>query len=126
MAETEATLKAQVPGVCRLYCSQTWNEALKQAGVEASSDLWKAEHVYYPSAIREVVPSNSEAEVAPEEVGTTPNEAVLAIATSDEPAKEAEPARVTKTDKGPNKEAPQDATKSSASSQVPDAKEALS
>ena len=29
VGETEASLKAQVPGVCRLYCSQVWNEALK-------------------------------------------------------------------------------------------------
>ena len=29
VAETQAALKAQVPGVCRLYCSQVWNEALK-------------------------------------------------------------------------------------------------
>ena len=29
MAETQATLKAQVLGVCRLYYSQVWNEALK-------------------------------------------------------------------------------------------------
>ena len=35
VAETQATLKAQVPGVCKLYCSQVWNKALKQAGVEA-------------------------------------------------------------------------------------------
>ena len=35
VAETQATLKAQVPGVCRLYCSQVWNEAFKQVGVEA-------------------------------------------------------------------------------------------
>ena len=40
VAKTQAILKAQIPGVCRLYCSQVWNEALKQAGVEASSDLW--------------------------------------------------------------------------------------
>ena len=39
VAETQAILKAQVPKVCRLYCSQVWNEALKQAGIEASSDL---------------------------------------------------------------------------------------
>ena len=38
VAETQATLKAQIPGVCRLYYSQVWNKALKQAGVEASSD----------------------------------------------------------------------------------------
>ena len=39
VAETQATFKAQVPRVCRLYCSQVWNKALKQAGVEASFDL---------------------------------------------------------------------------------------
>ena len=60
VAETQATLMAQVPRVCRLYCSQVWNKALKQAGVEASSDLWKAERVYYPPAIREDAPSSSE------------------------------------------------------------------
>ena len=39
VAETQATLKNQVLGVCRLYCSQVWNVALKQARVEASFDL---------------------------------------------------------------------------------------
>ena len=39
VADTQAILKVQIPGVCRLYCSQVWNEALKRAGVEASSDL---------------------------------------------------------------------------------------
>ena len=29
VAETQAILKAQIPGVCRLYCSQVWEEALK-------------------------------------------------------------------------------------------------
>ena len=38
VAETQAALKAQVPGVCRLYCSQVWNEALKQAEVDTSSN----------------------------------------------------------------------------------------
>jgi len=39
VAETKALLKTQIPSVCRLYCSQVWDEALKRAGVEASSDL---------------------------------------------------------------------------------------
>ena len=60
VAETQAILKAQIPGVCRLYCSQVWNEAFKQAGVEASSNLWKAEKVYYPPAIRETASASSE------------------------------------------------------------------
>ena len=66
VAEIEAALKAQVPGVCRLYCSQVWNEALKRAGVDASSDLWKAECMFYPFAIREDATPNSEVRDAPE------------------------------------------------------------
>ena len=68
VVETEAALKAQVPGVCRLYCSQVWNEALKRAGVDASSDLWKAEFVFYPPAIREDATPSSEVQDAPEGV----------------------------------------------------------
>ena len=68
VAETETALKAQVPGVCRLYCSQVWNKALKQAGVDASSNLWKAECVFYPPAIKEDATPNSEVRDAPEGV----------------------------------------------------------
>ena len=28
VAETEDALRAKVPGVCRLYCAQVWDEAL--------------------------------------------------------------------------------------------------
>ena len=28
VAETEDALRAEVPGVCRLYCAQVWDEAL--------------------------------------------------------------------------------------------------
>ena len=52
VAETEETLRAKVPTVCRIYCAQTWNEALNQAKVEASSELRKAKNIYYPPAIR--------------------------------------------------------------------------
>ena len=48
VAETEKALRAEVLGVCRKYCLQVWNEALNQAGVEASSMLRRAENVYYP------------------------------------------------------------------------------
>ena len=88
MAETQATLKAQVPGVCRLYCSQVWNEALKQAGVKVSSDLWKMENIYYPPAIKETAPSSSEARDVPEESETAGLEVAMATTTPDEPAKE--------------------------------------
>ncbi|XP_065638451.1 uncharacterized protein LOC136071291 [Quercus suber] len=68
MASVEAAYKAQVPGVCRRYCSQVWAETLKQAGVEATSDLWKAENVYYPPAIREAVPKDPKVGEIVEEV----------------------------------------------------------
>ena len=29
VAETQPILKDQIPGACKLYCSQVWNEALK-------------------------------------------------------------------------------------------------
>ena len=48
MAETEEALRAKVSGIYRNYYSQVWNEALNQAGVEASSVLRKTESVYYP------------------------------------------------------------------------------
>ena len=28
VAETEETLRAEVPAVCRIYCAKTWDEAL--------------------------------------------------------------------------------------------------
>ena len=65
VAETQAILKAQIPGVCRLYYSQVWNETLKRAGVEALSDLWKTESVFYPPAIHETTFISSEAMSAP-------------------------------------------------------------
>ena len=73
VAETQAILKAQIPGVCRLYYSQVWEEALKRAGVDASSDLWKAENIFYPAAIREAPSSSSTAE------GEQPGEGVIQL-----------------------------------------------
>ena len=89
-AKTQAALKAQVPGICRLYCSQVWNEALKQSGVEASSDLWKVENVYYPSAIRETALSSSEVGGVPEEAEGSGTVVTTATTALDEPAKESE------------------------------------
>lgn len=45
VAEIEDALKAEIPAVCRTYCTLTWDKALNQAGVEASSMLRKAESV---------------------------------------------------------------------------------
>ena len=101
VAETQATLKAQVPRVCRFYCSQVWNKALKQAGVEASFDLWE-------DAIREDAPSNSEVRDAPEEVEAVGPDTALAITSSKEPAKESDPSGAAETNEGQNLYAPQE------------------
>ena len=71
VVETQAILKAQILGVCRLYCSQVWEEALKRAGVNASSDLWKAENIFYPIAIREDTSTSSKAVSDQHEGGVT-------------------------------------------------------
>ena len=41
IAETEDALRAEVPAVCRAYCTQTWEEALNRARIDASSELRK-------------------------------------------------------------------------------------
>ena len=51
-AETEDTLRAEVPAVCRAYCTQTWEEALNQAGIEAFSKLRKPENIVFPLALQ--------------------------------------------------------------------------
>ena len=48
VVETEDSLKAEVPAMCRTYYALVWDEALNQAGVEVSSVLRKAESIYYP------------------------------------------------------------------------------
>lgn len=101
VAETQATLKAQVPGVCRLYCSQAWNEALKQAEVEALSDLWKVGNVYYPLAIRETASVSSKAESALEKA-----EVALAITAPNEPIEGGELLGVVEIHGDSNPEAP--------------------
>ena len=52
IAKIEEALRAEVPMVCRVYCANTWDEALNRAGVEASSKLRRPENVFYPEAIR--------------------------------------------------------------------------
>ena len=75
VAETGETLRAEVPMVCRIYCAQTWDEALNRAGVEASSELRRPESVFYPEAIRPSAPPPSQTEDTP--LAVDPNEGVL-------------------------------------------------
>ena len=58
VAETEEALWAEVPAVCRAYCTQTWEEALNQAGVEAASGLRKPESIIFPLALQ--IPKQTE------------------------------------------------------------------
>ena len=38
--------------MCRTYCTQTWEEALNQAGIAASSELRKPENIVFPLALQ--------------------------------------------------------------------------
>ena len=52
VAETEDALRAEVPAVCRAYCTQTWEEALNRAGIDAFSKLRKPENIFFPPALQ--------------------------------------------------------------------------
>ena len=62
--------------------------------------------MYYPLAIREVAPSNSEVRDAPEEVEAAGPDVALAITSSKESAKESDPSGATETNEGQNPDAP--------------------
>ena len=59
VAETEDTLRAEVPAVCCTYCTQTWEEALNRARIDASSELRKPENIIFPHAL--LIPNQKEA-----------------------------------------------------------------
>ena len=59
VAETEDALRAEVPAICPVYCSQTWEEALNRAGIDASSELRKLENIIFPPALQ--IPNQKEA-----------------------------------------------------------------
>ena len=87
VADTQASLKAQIPGVCRLYCSQVWEEALKRVVVNTSSDLWKAENIFYRTAIHEATFTSSKAVSDQHEEGVTQSETTPVGASPSEPLK---------------------------------------
>ena len=67
VAEIEDALRAEVPAICRTYCAQTWEEALNQAGVEASSGLRRPESIIFPLALQ--IPKQTEtAPLAPQQI----------------------------------------------------------
>ena len=44
--------------MCRAYCAQTWEEALNQAGIEASSELRRPERIIFPPTLQ--IPKQTE------------------------------------------------------------------
>ena len=79
------------------------------------------ENVFYPPAIREATPSNSEVRDAPEEVEAASPGVVLAITTLKEPARESEPSGVAEISEGLNPDAPQKTAESTGDDQAPHA-----
>nr|XP_023916367.1 actin cytoskeleton-regulatory complex protein pan1-like [Quercus suber] len=124
MAETEAAFKAQVPGLCRRYSAEVWMEAFRQAGVEASSDLWKEESVYYPPAIRETTPSGAEAEEATEKASAASGKDASIAEPMGELVQVSDPPQVAESGEGLAEEAPQEVAKSSSEVEVPAVEEA--
>ena len=61
VAKTKDALRAEAPAVCLAYCTQTWEEALNRAGIDASSELRKPENIIFPLALQ--IPNQKE--VAP-------------------------------------------------------------
>ena len=91
--------------------------------MEASSDLWRVENVYYPPTIRETASSSSKAGGVPEGAEDAGTVATAVSTTPDEPAKESEPSGATETGEGLSLEAPPRATESTAKAQAPHAEE---
>ena len=80
--------------MCRAYCAQTWEEALNQAGVEASSELRRPERIIFPSALQ--IPKQTEiALLAPQSVNEAPPQHP---STTDQP----EQGKEKETQKGPS------------------------
>ena len=70
--------------------------------MKASSDLWKAESMFYPPAICETASASSQIVSAPQETKAAQSEATLLVLTSDEPTKGGELHEAPETPGGPN------------------------
>ena len=59
VAESEDALRVEVPAICHAYYTQTWDEALNRAGIDASSELRKPENIIFPPTLQ--IPNQKEA-----------------------------------------------------------------
>ena len=80
--------------------------------MKASSDLWKAESVFYPPAICETASTSSKTVSTPQETGAAQQEAVQVVLTPDEPTKEGELHGAPEIPRGPTLKVSQEAAKS--------------
>lgn len=55
MLEMKARLAEEVAEVCRDYCAETRAEALSQVGVPADFKLRRAENIFFPEDIWEIL-----------------------------------------------------------------------
>ena len=53
--DTEVRLTEEVATVCREYITTSWGVSLDRAAVPADSDLRKAENIFFPEDIREIL-----------------------------------------------------------------------
>ena len=117
MAEIEDTLRAEVPGVCRLYCAQVWYETPNQVGVKASSALRKEENFYYPKAICLHSSNNSKADTSSEVANPEKSGSEKAFPSSSNPPKVVKQPGVNEKEAEVTKGVPPDATKPSVAPQ---------
>ena len=96
---------------------------MKRAGVDASPDLWKAENIFYPTAIREDTSTSSKAVSDQHEEGVTQSEAVQVGASPGEPLKGGELQDVTKAPERMDLEVPKEVAEPVVGAQMPNAEE---
>ena len=91
--------------------------------MNASSDLWKAENIFYPIAIREAASASSEAVSDQHEGGVTQSEAAQVSVPPDELLKGGELHDVIEAPKSMDPEVPKEDAEPTVSAQIPDAEE---
>ena len=101
-----------------------WNEALNQAGVEASLTLKRAESIYYPSAIRASSSASTKANPASKVAKIGKDSPSKASLSTDSPSKEAKQPGVVEKEADTTKRVAPNATKPPAAPKdVPQEKE---
>ena len=91
--------------------------------MDASSDLWKAESIFYPPAIRETASSSSEAMRDPQEASAAQSEVAQIIVPSGKLTDGGEPLDATKAPGDVNPKMFKEDAEPTISAQIPDAEE---